>query len=207
MFKPLITRLLNHLVSQNNWARGQLQPYAGKTIEFSIMPASVAVTILEDGGLAAAGERALADASVSMPPSVALRLLANDEAANTLVALSGDTELAAAVARILRGLRWEYEEDLSRVIGDLPAHQMAAFGRKAAAEIRHQAWNAAAMLSEYWQEEQPLIAKKRHVAEFVREVDRLRDDAERLAKRIGKLEIRFQAPDSPAQPSPENPVA
>jgi ubiquinone biosynthesis protein UbiJ len=43
------------------------------------------------------------------------------------------------------------------------------------------------MLTEYWQEENPLIAKKRHVVAFVKDVDQLRDDVERLEKRIEKL--------------------
>jgi ubiquinone biosynthesis protein UbiJ len=43
------------------------------------------------------------------------------------------------------------------------------------------------MLTEYWQEENPLIAKKRHVENFVEEVDHLRDDVDRLEKRIEKL--------------------
>src|SRR4051812_19547006 len=114
MFKPLLTRLLNHLINQNSWARQQLLPYGGKAVRFNILPVSVTLTVLEDGGLAAAGDAAVPDASVTMPPSVALRLLANDDAANTLVTLEGDTELAAALSKVLRGMRWEYEEDLSR---------------------------------------------------------------------------------------------
>jgi ubiquinone biosynthesis protein UbiJ len=43
------------------------------------------------------------------------------------------------------------------------------------------------MLTEYWQEEQPLIAKKRHVEKFIQEVDQLRDDVARLEKRLAKL--------------------
>jgi ubiquinone biosynthesis protein UbiJ len=44
------------------------------------------------------------------------------------------------------------------------------------------------MLAEYWLEEQPLIAKKRHLEEFSTEVDALRNDVDRLAKRLEKLE-------------------
>lgn len=187
MFKPLITRILNHLINQNSWARQQLQPYGGKTVRFTVTPISITLVVLEDGGLAVAGDTAVPEASVSMSPSVALRLLANDEAANTLVTLDGDTELAAALSKVLRGMRWEYEEDLSRIIGDAPAYEIAQFGRKAVSATKRQAVNIAEMLSEYWQEEQPMIAKKRHVAQFVKDVDALREDAERLQKRLDKL--------------------
>lgn len=192
MLKPLLTRVLNHLINQNSWAKAQLQPYGGKTVRFDIPPLSATLTILENGGLALAGESAMPDASVTMPAPVAFRLLTGDEGASTLTTLEGDTELAAALAKVLRGMSWEFEEDLSKVIGDIPAHQLAQIGRKVTGEIRSQSLNLAQMLSEYWQEEQPMIAKKRHVDTFNREVDGLRGDAERLQKRIEKLHEKIR---------------
>lgn len=191
MFKPVLTRLLNHLTNQNSWARSQLQPFGGKTVRFNIPPIGATLAILEDGGLALAGDAAVPDAIVTIPFPVALRLLANDEAAATLATLEGDTELATTLAKVLRGMQWEYEEDLSKLIGDAPAHELAELGRKAVAEARKQSFNLAEMLTEYWQEEQPLIAKKRHVEQFIKEVDSLREDAERLAKRLEKLSVKI----------------
>lgn len=194
MFKPVLSRLLSHLINQNSWARSQLQPFGGKSVRFNIPPVSATLVVLEDGGLAMAGDAAVPDAIVTIPFSVALRLLADDEAATTLATLEGDTELAAALAKVLRNIQWEYEEDLSKLIGDAPAHEIAEFGRKAAAEVRKQGFNVAEMLTEYWQEEQPLIAKKRHVEQFVKEVDILREDTERLTKRLDKLSAKITAP-------------
>jgi len=192
MFKPLFTRLLNHLINQNVWAKEQLQPFGGKTVKFTIPPFSAHLTVLEDGGMAMAGESSTADASITVPPSAALRLLANDDAASTLATLEGDTELAATLAKVLRGMSWEYEEDLSKVIGDIPAHQLAEFGRKVSHEISSQSLNLMQMLVEYWQEEQPMLAKKRHVEAFNQEVDTLREDTERLEKRIEKLSEKIK---------------
>lgn len=187
MLKPLLTRVLNHLVNQNSWAKTQLQAYGGKTVSFDMPPLSATLTVLEDGGLAMAGESATADARIIMPVPAALRLLAGDDGASALATIEGDTELAAALGRIMRGMSWEFEEDLSKVVGDIAAHQLAETGRKVAGGIRSQGLNLAQMLSEYWQEEQPMIAKKRHVDTFNREVDKLREDTERLQKRIEKL--------------------
>lgn len=193
MLKPILTRLLNHLINQNLWAKEQLQPFGGKTVKFNIPPLSATLTVLEDGGLAMAGESSSPDASISIPLPVAIRLLANDDSAATLATLEGDTELAATLAKILRGMSWEYEEDLSKLIGDIPAHQIAEFGRKATTEIKSQSVNLAQMLSEYWQEEQPIIAKKRHVDTFNHEVDSLREATERLEKRIEKLSEKISS--------------
>ncbi|WP_287112009.1 SCP2 sterol-binding domain-containing protein [Methylobacillus sp.] len=193
MLKPLLTRLLHHLLAQNSWAMQQLQPFGGKHARLLLPPFSVTLAVLEDGGLAIAGETADTDATITVPPSVALRMLAGDESAGTAASVSGDTEFAAALASVLQDMSWEYEEDLSRIIGDAPAHEAAKLGRAAVSHARRQAANVAGMLAEYWQEEQPLIAKKRHIEQFMRDVDTLREDAERLQKRIDKLKSRLQA--------------
>lgn len=198
MFKPVLTRLLNHLINQNSWARSQLRPFGGKAVRFDIPPISATLVVLENGGLAMAGNAVVPDAIVVIPFPVALRLLAKDEAAATLTTLEGDTDLAAALAKVLRNMQWEYEEDLSKLIGDVPAHELASLGRKAAAEVKKQSFNLAEMLAEYWQEEQPLIAKKRHVEQFIKDVDSLREDTERLAKRLEKISAKLAEKTSPS---------
>ena len=187
MFKPLITRILNHLINQNEWARDQLQPFSGQSVKFVVPPASMTLTVLEDGGLAAAGEAAIVSARVILPLPTAMRLLAGDANAETLATIEGDTELAAAMSRVLRNMSWEYEEDLSKLIGDIPAHQLSEFGRKTVSEVKKQSLNVAEMFAEYCQEEQPMIAKKRHIQQFMLDVESLRDATERLEKRLDKL--------------------
>jgi ubiquinone biosynthesis protein UbiJ len=41
----------------------------------------------------------------------------------------GDVGLAAEVSWLAEHLRWDIEDDLARVIGDAPAHQLAQIGR------------------------------------------------------------------------------
>ena len=193
MLKPLLTRLLKHLLAQNNWAAQPLQAFGGKHARIVLPPFSATITVLEDGGLAIAGETAAADATITIPPSVALRILAGDQHAGSSASITGDTEFAAALARVLQGMTWEYEEDLSRIVGDIPAHEIAKFGRAAIEQTKQKTRNVASMLAEYWQEEQPLLAKQRHVDQFLDDVDTLREDTERLAKRINTLKHRLQA--------------
>lgn len=143
--------------------------------------------------MAVAGEVAVADARILIPFSAALRLFAGDDAAGRQVKMEGETELAMVLAKVLQNMTWEYEEDLSQIVGDVAASKIAEFGRKAIEEVKSQSVNMAEMLAEYWQEEKPLLAKKRHVEQFVKEVDVLRDDVERLAKRIEKFERKLAA--------------
>jgi ubiquinone biosynthesis protein UbiJ len=134
-----------------------------------------------------AGETAQYEASISLTPSLALRLLAKDTAAQTQIKVEGDTELATALAKVLQAMKWDYEEDLSQVFGDISATKINEFGKHVVHTAKKQSINLAEMLTEYLQEEQPLIAKKRHIEKFIQEVDQLRDDTARLEKRLAKL--------------------
>ena len=180
MLTGLSTRLLQHLIAQNSWACPLLQPHAGKCVAFKLGFFSRSLIILEDGSLAMAGDSHVADASVSLTPSLALRLLSGDEAAKRQVTISGDTQLAAELAKVLSAMRWDFEDDASKLVGDVAAHKIGQTLRGIAATSKETGSNLAAMLSEYWQEEMPLIAKKRQVEAFNSDVDTLRADLARF---------------------------
>lgn len=192
MIKPLITRFLQHLTSQNEWSRPYLQPFAGKVVQFNFVLAKANLLILEDGSLALAGdsegETHAPEASVYAPPSLLLRTLAGDEAAKTHFKIDGDAHLAAEVSKVLQNMRWDIEDDLSKVVGDIAAYKIGEVSKKTFFEAKKQAVNAAEMLSEFWQEEKNILAKKRHVEAFNAEVDTLVSDVARFEKRLQKLQ-------------------
>lgn len=179
---------LNHLLQQNHWAAGQLRPFAGKTLRIVIPPFSSALLIEPSGEFSPAPRQAPIDAEIALSPGGALRALFDPETVASSATLSGDTELATAAGKVLRGLRWDAEADLSRVVGDIPAHELSRAGTHMRQEFERRTLALTSMFSEYWLEEQPQIAKRRHLEQFSREVDILRDDVERLTKRLERLE-------------------
>lgn len=187
MIKPLVTRFLHHITDQNAWSRQHLQVYAGKFICFDFVLAKASLLILEDGSLAIAGETASPEATIHLPPSLALRIMSGEESAKMLVKVEGDTHLATELSKILQNMRWDFEDDLSKVVGDIGAFKIGELSKKTFAGIKQQSINAAEMLSEYWQEEKAMLAKKRHVEQFNAEVDTLRSDVARFEKRLAKL--------------------
>lgn len=104
------------------------------------------------------------------------------------VVLEGSAELASAVQDLFRQLSWDIEDDLSRIFPDIVAHRLAEGGRAFAAWQKDAATRLAENLAEYFTEEQPLLARPADVESFRREVDRLRDDAAGLERRIERLE-------------------
>lgn len=52
------------------------------------------------------------------------------------VKIEGDVQLAAEIGWLAENLRWDAEEDLSRLIGDAPAHALADAGRRLALSLK-----------------------------------------------------------------------
>jgi ubiquinone biosynthesis protein UbiJ len=199
MLKQLSTHIIQHLLAQNEWAAPMLQPFASKAVQLNFVLLKTSLVILENGNLAIAGETNVPDATITIPPSLLLRLMAKDEAAKLQIRVDGDTHLATTLAKVLSHVRWDYEDDLSKLTGDVSANKIGEFTRQSVSTVKDTAINLAEMLSEYWQEEKPLLAKKRHVEQFNTEVDTLRADVERLEKRLNKLANktnRITAPNS-----------
>jgi ubiquinone biosynthesis protein UbiJ len=179
---------LNHLLRDAEWARAQLIPFVGRIVRFEVAPLAVAFVIETDGRLAAAPLESEAAALVQVSGPTLVRLVwLRDESARQDVRVTGDTALAAALTGVLGALHWDVEEDLSRVIGDVAAHRVAQAGSAFLAWQGRTATNLAQSLAEYWTEERPVIAGSEAVRAFVQAVDVLRDDTERLEKRVERL--------------------
>jgi ubiquinone biosynthesis protein UbiJ len=192
MFKVAFTQLLSHIQDQNTWAAALLLPHVGQVIEFSVSVLSQRFTVLENGQLVASGETAEPDATVKLMPTTLLRLLAKDEAAKSQITITGDSALASTVAKMFANMRWDATDDLSKVIGDVPAEEISRFSKAAASSAVETSKNAASMVSEYLQEETMVIVKPRHIETFNDSVDTLRGDTARLEKRIEKLNKKIQ---------------
>lgn len=178
---------LNHLLRQNPWASAQLRPFSGKVIRISMQPFATTLAIANHGEFTPASG-AVPDAEIILTAGAAMRMLVEGGASSGMAAVQGDAELAAVVGKVLHHLQWDAEADLSKLIGDIPAHELTQAASRIRGKIGRQALSLAGMLSEFWQEEQPQIAKQHHLEQFSHEVDALRDDVERLAKRIERLE-------------------
>jgi ubiquinone biosynthesis protein UbiJ len=137
--------------------------------------------------VATAAADAMPDVIIHITPGLLLRMAARDDTAWREVKIEGDTGFAAAVNHLANNLRWDAEEDLSRIFGDIVAHRMVQTGRTLDQWRAQTTDNLIRSFAEYWTEEQPLIARALDVAQFNRDVDALRDDVARLEKRLETL--------------------
>jgi ubiquinone biosynthesis accessory factor UbiJ len=183
----IAARLINHLLQSASWATDRLQAHAGKSFRVRAPLNSLHLKVAADGLLQAAPAEAAPEVSITLSAGQWLRLMARDKTALKDASIEGDAEFAAALSYLAEHLAWDYEEDLSRVLGDVAAHRIAGGLRQAQIWRKDAAASTAETMKEYLTEERPMIAKREAVEQFAREVDTLRDDVERLSKRIDKL--------------------
>ncbi|MCF8177393.1 MAG: hypothetical protein K9J74_02705 [Sulfuritalea sp.] len=183
---PLMVAI-NHLLGQASWARGKLAPFAGHAAQIKMPPFEAAFLISEDGCISTPDAEAALEVSISLPATTPLLALQGKEAVMRAARIEGSAEFAEALGFVIRNLRWDAEEDLSKVVGDIAAHRIMTGTREFAGWQKQAAQNFAENLAEYFTEEQPLIARQADVEEFSAEIDRLRDDVARLEKRLQRL--------------------
>jgi len=179
---------LNHLLAAEAWARDKLKPYAGQCVEFHTAPLPALRLVILDSGLL---DKAVQDAAPNLVVTIASGALPaslqGEEALMREIKIDGNADLAGTVQYLFRHLRWDFEEDLSQVFGDVVAHRLVEQGKRFAAWNREAAEKLSQNLAEYWTEERPLLARPAAVRQFLADVDQLRDDVARVEKRIEAL--------------------
>lgn len=193
---------INHLLAQEPWARKQLALHAGKLA--AIDTGAIAVRLRVDGiGM-------LETAPLEVPANVTIRVKLSDlpliaqhrERAFSYVKIEGDAEFANAISQLSKGLRWDAEHDLEKLLGPILATRVAGVARNALAFARGSQQKLAENVAEYFVEEQPLLIRPANLLDYSAGVTRVRDDVERLAKRLARLE-KAHAAVQPLPPSPD----
>ncbi len=130
---------LDHLLRQNDWARARMAPFAGRVVRIGIdapalpgLPGPFMHARLNEAGLLEAVPRgAEVDLEIAvrvlLAPSVdAIFAFLRDgpQALQSHLRIDGEALLAAALGELAQHLRWDVEEDLSRISGDALAHRI-----------------------------------------------------------------------------------
>jgi len=129
--------LLNHVLQQEPEAQARLKRQTGRLVEahwrvFSVRLQATPAGLLELGSPAQQPDLTLTVTEES-PWSLAQGALRGEKPA---VRIAGDVQLAAEVQWLVDHVRWDLEEDLSRVVGDAPAHAMGQAMRRVAEALR-----------------------------------------------------------------------
>jgi len=104
------------------------------------------------------------------------------------VSIDGDVETGQAFKSILDEIDIDWEEQLSRLTGDVIAHQLGNAARHARKILRHGRNTLQKDVSEYLHEELRVLPARIETENFSADVTRINIDTDRLAARIKRLQ-------------------
>lgn len=187
---------LNRYLDLDTTARKQMEKLHGRVIAFEILGLSQTIYLIPGPGSVQVLEvfESEPDCCISGTPLALARMndrnASSDQLFSGEVEISGDTELAHQLSKILAAMDIDWEEQLSHFTGDVLAHKIGNFFRSA------RDWGASSSatlkldIREYLQEELCLLPGRLEMETFLGNVDTLRDDVERLQARITRLQNR-----------------
>ncbi|MBP7780374.1 MAG: hypothetical protein KA045_02415 [Burkholderiaceae bacterium] len=129
--------LLNHVLMQEPEAMARLMRHSKRSSrlqwrDFTIDLMATPAGLLD---LAPPGQRA--DLLLAVDEASATGLIGKAlTGEKPQVRIEGDVQLAAEVNWLVDHVRWDIEEDLSRVMGDVAAHRLASIGRESTKALR-----------------------------------------------------------------------
>lgn len=179
---------VNHLLANEAWAKSKLQAHAGKIACIDLQAFAVRIKVAADGMLVEAEADAVADVTIRLKLSDLPLIAQNRERAFSYVKVEGDADFANTISHLSQHLRWEAEEDLSKLFGDVAAVRMVSTAKSMIQTAQQAHQTIQENLAEYLLEENPMLVRPVAVQAFGAEVNKCRDDVERLIKRLEKLE-------------------
>lgn len=197
---------INHLLAQEAWAREALLRHAGKEACIDTGHLELRLRVARDGMLEPGTAEAPANVTIRVKLSDLPLIAQNRDRAFSYVKIEGDAEFANTISSLSKGLRWDAEHDLERILGPLGARRLVQGTRGATKGVLGAGRRLAENVAEFLLEERPVLVRPGAVGEFAADVVRLRDDVERSAKRIAKLEQRLAQSAAPTSVilSPDN---
>ncbi len=123
--------LLNHVLMQEPEAQARLARQAHRVAQARWRSFEVRLVATPAGLLDLAPPAAVSDLTLTLaeesPWELAQAALRGD---NPPLRIAGDVQFAAEINWLVEHVRWDLEEDLSRLMGDAPAHAMASAARR-----------------------------------------------------------------------------
>jgi len=187
------SEMLNQALRLDPDSAGRVKALSGNCLRLKIKGFPRAIYIRSDGeklrlSLFHDGD---VQASLSGTPPQLLRA-AYAEGIPEDVVMEGATDVAGGFQNLFKRLDIDWEEILSKVLGDAMAHQIGNFVRDAQFQARRVGNTAGEHIKEWVKEWWAVTPYRFEVDDFIGEVAGVRGDTERLQLRIERLQNKLQ---------------
>lgn len=181
---------LNHLLESSHWARTRLVPFAARRARFDMPPFSFGFEVAPDGQVIPIPENASAvgaDVIIRLPADTPFLLPQGIDRVMAQASVEGNAEFATELSFVFRNLRWDAEEDLSKLLGDIAAHRIVAGATRFVAWQKQAATHFAQNLGEYLSLETPVLVPGGELLALRDAIAKFDADLARAEKRLAAL--------------------
>lgn len=189
----LLESVLDRAISLDPETRDRMRALEGRAVTMTFKGTGLAMCLVVDAGRLKIGP---ADADVSAlslaaTPGTLLSMLLRrgDEAAMApgQIDISGDAELARRLKQVATRFAPDIDEAFSRAFGDVIGFQLARQFRRSLAWMQRSARDLATDSVDYLRDESRDLIARPELDDFLDDVDRIRDRADRLEARVRGL--------------------
>jgi ubiquinone biosynthesis protein UbiJ len=194
---PLIEKSINHFLQLDPESSKRLLKLSGKVIAIELTYSKQKIYFVVDGNYVQLFDRHDANPDVILhgTPFDFLRLSLTQNSGPAIFSgnlnINGRPEVAQQFKQVFAELEIDWEEQLSRVTGDVVAYQIGKVVRAFSQWAQQTNQTFQQNFTEYLQEEIALLPPRMALQDFFAEVDEARDAAERLAFKITRLKNRY----------------
>jgi len=195
MLTERIEAVLNRQAQDSPRARELLTQLEGRGVTIAATFTPLLLGLRSDGTalLLSRTPAGTADAQIRGTPLSLLRLTGADaESAirDGSVTIAGDAEIANRFRELMQLLKPDVEDELARLIGDTPANAVGRVVSGLMGWTRQAGRVAGRNVYEYLAHERGDLIPLAEGRDFLDGVDKLREDADRLAARVAQLEAQ-----------------
>lgn len=171
----------------------QLAPLEGRRLEFALAAPPIALSAtVRDGRFhigPPAADTGSADLSVRATAGALLSQLLPGASATPSgrITISGDAELARRLQQLVQRFDPDVEDAFARVFGDVAGVQLARAFKRGLDWARRSTSGTLQDAADYLTEEDRSVVGKAELAAFHDDVDVLRDDVDRIERRLARL--------------------
>lgn len=191
----LMEGLINQAIKQDAITQGKLSRLQGKVIAFWLKQPKVVIYVLfhEDSIRLMNNYECVPELTITGASFDFLQLAIADDHNNALfssrIRMDGDEHLAQKLMNLVMGLSIDWEYLLSRLTGDIIAHQIGQGVRSSSRWLRATHQSMMSNLEEYIHHELRTLPHASEVDYYCEQVTELRLAADRLAARLASLDV------------------
>ena len=182
---------LNHALHFDMESHEQLQRFARRSIRIDITNLNIAVIarFTDDQILLEMAEEHVADLMIKADSFALLKLLKQqDSLFSNQIQILGDVQFAKQLQDWQQHFDFDWEQQLARLTGDTLAYPLAQSLRRGFDWLKYNRSEFEQSVAEYLREESHYLPDKSQTMRFMKNVDLLRADTDRLEARIKRLQ-------------------